>query len=91
MWVFCHHWSDSLKHHMPLSLFGLENTVAAIHVGEDVVLLGATVGHLQEACCAVQQLTVLPSQVLTVGCDGPLDMVMRMATGDSVITWDLRL
>ena len=65
--VFCHQRSDFLKHHMLFPPFFFLTTITgAIHVSEDVIFLGATVRHLEQARCAVQQLTVLPSQVLAV-------------------------
>ena len=68
--VFRHQRSDSLKHHMMLFplVFCLPTitTSAMIHESEDVVFLGTTVCHLKQARRTVQQLTVLPGQVLAV-------------------------
>ena len=66
--VFCHQRSDSLKHHMMFPLFICLPTITtgAVHESEDIVFLGATVCHLEKARRTIQQLTILPSQVLTV-------------------------
>ena len=69
LWVFCHQRSDSLKHHMmlfPPFICLPTITTGAIHKSEDVVFLGTTVCHLKQARRTIQQLTVLPGQVLAV-------------------------